>query len=156
MAVSDYTGRTVDLLLAQGASTAGGMQELSPGLNWDEGGQITTGIQKAAQFFLVTFMTEKGSRVQDTDFGTKFIGEVRRANMTDAFMEIVFREAAEDVLDQQNRAQDADAPDDEVLTDAELISYTSATQSELALTVELVTVAGTSRTVIVPISLAIK
>lgn len=155
MAISDFTGRSVDLFIMQGAAESA-MKPIDPGLDFDNGGSITTGVQKAVQFFLVAFFTEKGSRKHQPSFGSRFVTQVRMANMTDSFMEITFRDAAEDILDQQNRYRDSTAPDDEILSNIELISFSTASPSELSLTVQLTTLAGTTRVVVLPISLAIK
>ena len=132
------------------------MRRVTLGLGGAGGGQITTGVQKAAQLFLVLFLTEKGSRMHDSEFGTRFLTTAKQSNMNDALMQVTFREAAEDILAQQARYRDTDTPDDEILSDIELLSFTTPSPAEMSIVTKLTTVAGITRQVIVPISLAIK
>lgn len=156
MPVSDYTGRTVDLLIAQGADTGGGMRLLTLGFGGPTGGQVTTGIQKASQTFLVMFMTEKGTRAHDPEFGTRFLTTARQSNVNDAIMQVAFKDAVDDILSQQALYRETDTPDDEILTDIELLSFATPSTDQLQLNVKLTTAAGTTRQVFVPVSLAIK
>lgn len=153
--MSDYTGRTVDLLFMQGAGT-GTRKLITPSLAWDDGGFVTTGIQKAAQFFVIVLMTEKGSVKHAPNFGTRFITTVKSNNMTDSRLQIAFRDAAEDILDQQVSYQSDGMSDDEFLVDANLVSFAVPSLDHIQLAVQLTTRAGESRQVIMPVSLAVK
>ncbi len=153
--ITDYTGRSVDLFIMQGAKPEG-ERLITTGLGGDTGGMITTGIQKAAQTFLILFLTEKGSRQHDLDFGTRFIETIRSSNMDDGQLQIAFRDAAEDILDQQILYLASDALDDEVLTEIELLSISSPSLDQVKLIVKLTTASGDTRDVIVPVTLAIK
>lgn len=155
MAISDYTGRTVDLFFMQGAETSG-EQLIEMALGGSSGGQITTGIQKAAQTFLILFLTEKGSKRHDPDFGTRFVTRVRASGGRTSQVTVAFREAVEDVLTQQEKYRATNAENDEILNAITLVSFSAVSQTELQLIIQLTTIAGTSRQVIVPIRLAIR
>lgn len=154
-ASSNYAGRHVDLFIMQGAQTTG-MRRITAGLGGDTGGKITAGAQKAAQSFLIMFLTEKGSRQHDKEFGTRFLTTIRMSNMNDSLMPIVFRDAAEDVLDQQERYRTNDQQDDEIISALDLLTFVVPNSSEMSLTVQITTRAGAARTVILPVSLAVK
>ena len=155
MVSTDYTGRLVDLFIMQGAQPAG-MRPITTGLDGNNGGKIIAGVQKAAQTFIIIFLTEKGSRLHDAEFGTRFLTTIRHSNINDSLMAIIFRDAAEDVLTQQERYFVAGQLDDEIISALDLITFTVPNSTEMSLTVQLTTRAGTSRTVIVPVSLAVK
>lgn len=152
---SDYTGRTVDLFIAQGAQTSGN-RLISLALNGDNGGKITTGIQKAAQTFMLLLLTNKGSRPHDTNFGTRFIGTLLTSNADDSQLQLAFKDAVEDILDQQSVYLDPDASDDEVISNIELLSIATPSPDVINLTVQLITATGESRDIVVPVTLAIK
>ena len=155
MPLTDFTGRTVDLFVMQGAKEKG-LQPITPGLGLDTGGEVTTGVQKAVQFFLIVFLTQKGSRPHDPEFGTRFMETILKSNINDSNMQITFRDAAEDILEQQARYKQDDARDDEVILEADLVSFASPSPDQMSLTVLLTTGAGETREVILPVSLAIK
>ena len=152
---SDYTGRTVDLFIMQGAQ-ATGVREITTSLDANNGGKVIAGVQKAAQTFMVIFLTNKGSRQHDPEFGTRFMATICSRNMNASLMPIIFRDAAEDVLDQQERYRATTDADDEVISAIELLTFTVASPTNMSLTVQITTRAGTTRTVILPVSLAVK
>lgn len=153
--MGDYSGRTVDLLFMQGAGT-GSRSLITPSLAWEDGGRVTTGIQKAAQFFLLLLLTEKGSAIHTPNFGTRFMTMLRSSNMTDSRLQIAFRDAAEDILDQQVSYRSDTIEDDEFLVGADLVSFAVPAADHIQLTVQLTTRAGERRQVIMPVSLAVR
>lgn len=154
MVSTDYTGRFVDLFIAQGASAAG-EQELTLSLG-DMRGRVTTGVQKAAQTFVILFLTEKGSSRHDPDYGTNFLFAIRRTNASQSKVRVAFREAAQDAINQQASYRRSDASDDEILDTAELVNFASQDPTMMELTVRLTTVAGEARDIVLPVTLAIR
>lgn len=154
MSSVNYTGRTVDLFTLQGAE-ASGMRLLSPDIDFTSS-KITTGIQKLAQTFITLFFTVKSSVKFDAAYGCKFMSSLSGANVNDAYLQLIFREAADDILTQMRAAVTDDTPDDEVLAAIELVSSDVPDPSTITLTVQLTTQAGTSRVYIVPITMVIK
>ena len=155
MAVTDYTGRSVDLFIMQGAGTRG-LRRIETGFDSKNGGQLTTGAQKVSQSFLVLFLTEKGSVAGDKEYGSVFLSRIRGSNISESQIQIIFRETAKDILDQQERYIQGDTPDDEILTAIDLLSFSSADPTSMELTIQLTTADGVQREVILPISLVIK
>jgi len=155
MSSTDYTGRTVDLFIAQGAEERGS-REITTGFALDGGGQVTTGVQKAAQFFLIVFLTERTTRAHDQSFGTRFVTQLRQTNANSPKVRIAFQEAADDVLEQQQKYKSASAADDEIIGKIELLDFNSPQADTVELRIRITTLAGTSREVIVPVSLAIE
>ena len=154
MATRDYTGRSVDLFVMQGAEESG-MRLISPGFS-SGGGEVTTGVQKAAQMFTVLFLTEKGTVAHDPEYGTNFLATARRSNAIDSMIKIAFREAVQDILDQQSRYRQTDDPDDELIASIELLGLASPDPTQMILTIYITTIAGTTREVILPVTLAVK
>lgn len=155
MALNDFTGRSIDLFIMQGAK-ASGARSIIPGFAGNTGGKITTGVQKASQLFLLLFLTEKGSRRHEPEFGSTFLTRMRAGNANDSQLAIAFRDAAEDILEQQTRFKSANAPADEILVDIDLLSFVIPSPFEMALEIGLTTANGITRKVILPVSLAIK
>lgn len=149
---TDYTGRLVDLFISQGLSPTG-MKPIT--LDFDSTGQIITGIQKAIQTFLIVFLTEKGSNLADPNFGTRFITNVRNSNLRGPQLQIHFRDAVEDFLNQQSRYIDG-LPDDEILDEIILDSYNIQSKDSIELNVRINSKAGESQILTLPISLVIK
>lgn len=149
---TDYTGRLIDLFISQGLSPTG-MKEIT--LDFDSSGQIITGIQKAIQTFLITFLTEKGSNSLDSSFGTRFITNIRNSNLRGPQLQIHFRDAVEDFLNQQSKYIEG-LPDDEILDEVILDSYNIQSKDSIELNIRIISKAGEARTLTLPISLVIK
>jgi len=154
---TDYTGRTVDVLIFQGAAPVGD-QPIGLGFGTD-GGQITTGIQKLSQTFTVLFLTRKGTVISNAKIGTDFITYMQQGRIqTEDHVLTAFGAAVEDIkrLFDADSAQ-ADLEDDERFSSAELKSYTiDKVNSKIILVIDLESLAGSSRTIYLPVSAAIK
>ena len=153
MAVTtDYTGRTVDLLIFDGVK-ATGMQRVN--LEIGDTPKVCTGIQKVAQLFTIQLLTEKNSDLVGLG-GTSFLTAVRRGNIkNDGDIEFYFNLAVSEIMEYLNKNEGADVPDDENLVVAELLSFTII-PGYLTLSVRLETLAGDTRDVILPVSVVIK
>jgi len=156
MASTDYTGRTVDLLIFQGVEEFG--DQLTE-LAWGEAGQLCTGVQKVAQTWTILFLTDQGTVLNEPTRGSTFVLAVRAGRIQlDEDIPAEFALAAAQVA----RTMAADAvgqnlEDDETLLRAELLEYRiDRLASRLYLRVRIWTVAEESRTVFLPISVSVK
>lgn len=159
MALStDYTGRTVDLLIFQGVK-ASGKQPIDLAFGLNEGGYICTGVQKVAQTWLTLFMTDRGTVLNKPNRGSSFFPAIRRGrirNEDDVVAE--FSIAAEQVRQTMDldAAEAGDLPEDERLDEAILLDYTiDRFAGMLYLKVQIVTIAGTDRDIILPVPVTI-
>ena len=125
MAVSDYIGRTIDVLAFRGG-TAVGEVELDRSLAADGGsGEITTGIQKLAQKWLLTLLTEKGSVKYKPNFGTFFMRKLAIGSVaTEQQLFALFSAVEIDLAGQLLAEEDANTPDDERYNTSKIISAT--------------------------------
>lgn len=154
---TDYTGRTVDLMITQGIEPIG-QQELSLSLA-DEAGasRVVSGVQKAVQRFLLTLLTDVGSQSGDTEYGTSFMAELQLGSVGSPIrFQSAFQSAVSNILLQQNQNLTGEEPDDEILSAIELTSYSFPTADSVSMQVTLTTRAGSSRVVLLPVTLAIR
>jgi hypothetical protein len=169
MALIDYVNRRYDYLALQNTTAVTvGRRDRKLGLelfNKSTSGAITTGIQKLAQRWLLEFMTERGSMPGLPTRGTNFM----RAARTGQFrvpINVRGQFAAANLIIRRNlRAEDrADTPDDERFRDAELLNVailpgydvsqaSGTTAAFLSLGVKIISVAGDSREIILPIEI---
>ena len=147
----DYTGRSVDLLIFQGAAAVGN-QPITTG--WGAAGELCTGVQKVAQTWLTLFLTEPGTVLNKPTRGSGFITAVRRGRIqVEADVPAEFALAAEQVW----RTMDLDAsveswPTDERLDEATLEDFTlNKEASYLYLRIKILSVAGETRIVYLPV-----
>jgi hypothetical protein len=158
MAVStDFTGRTIDQLIFQGVA-ASGDQLITTG--WGNAGEICTGVQKVAQTWTVLFFTELGSIPLDPTRGSTFIQAVRSGRIrVDDDVTAEFNLAAERIrrIMDQDAVEAGDLPDDERLDEATLVRFTlDLAMQYLAMTVNIQTMAGVNREIILPVSISIR
>ena len=156
MASTDYTGRTVDLLIFQGVEEFGD-QPVTTG--WGDAGELCTGIQKVAQTWAILFLTDRGTIFNEPERGSSFVVDVRSgAIQVDEDIPAEFSIAATQVA----RTMSVDATgqnleDDEILALAELLDYSVDTiAASLYLRVRIWSLAGESRTVFLPVPFSIK
>jgi hypothetical protein len=155
---TDYTGRTVDLLIFQGVEASGNQPiDLSFGL--EEGGYVCTGVQKVAQTWLILFMTDRGSVLNKPLRGSSFFPAIRRGRIrVEEDISAEFSLAAEQVRQTMDLDATADGtlPDDERLDEANLLEYSLDREaSVIRLKVRILTIAGDSRDVILPVPVTI-
>ncbi len=152
----DYTGRSVDLLIFQGVQ-ASGDQKLR--LGFGQAGEVVTGVQKLAQTFTTLFLTRRGTSQYHPELGTDFVGALQQGRIRDeADVKSEFAIAVEQV--RQTLALQANQntlPDDEVFDSAVLDSFNlDKAASKLTLVIRVNSLAGSSRTVFLPIPVAIR
>lgn len=169
MALIDYVNRKFDYLALQNTTAVTvGRRDKKLGLelfNKNAPGAITTGIQKLAQRWLLEFMTERGSMPGLPDRGTNFM----RAARTGQFrvpINVRAQFALANVIIRRNLgAEETDAtPTDERFLDAELLNVailpgfdvsqaSGTTAAFLSLGVKIISLAGDSREIILPIEI---
>jgi len=152
--ITQYVGRRFDLLAFRGAARDG-VQLLTQSLfDTESSGQVITGIYKLAQRFLLEFLTEKGSLQYAPERGTEFMTKLRQGFLqSDQDVVIEFNFALVDIT--QNLVSEEESfgtmPDEERFDKAELLNFTILSDL-LQLRVQVTSLAGTSREVILPIS----
>jgi hypothetical protein len=159
MAVTtDYSNRSVDLFIFQGAKPTGD-QFIRPGFGPDSG-QVTTGIQKLVQKWTILFFTETGSMEYQPDLGTRFLTVASQGGLRDVMgVKSEFRLAAKTVQNTLTPLEEADPnmPADEKLGSAELTAVSlDKTAGKLNMTVTITSQAGTSHDIILPVPVPIQ
>lgn len=140
----------IDLNVMQGIvpSTA----EFKVAFGFGSAGTALAGLQKAAQKFMVMFLTDKGSAARDPEIGTDFLYDVASGRLrTDSDVTLYFKLAAQGVLDYMS-AQVTDAtPDEEILTTAD-VTWIRFEYPRLLIGIKLTSQAGESASVVLPLS----
>lgn len=165
MALSDYVNRQYDYLALQNTAPRGETRLGLELFNKNTSGQITTGIQKLVQRWLLEFMTETGSMPGLPTRGCNFM----RAAQTGVFRTQINVRSEFSLADMRIRrnlqAEETDAmPNDERFDSAQITSISilpgfdvsqksGTTAIFLSLGVKIVSRAGDSRTVILPIEI---
>jgi len=156
MGVQDYVDRTVDMLAYQGGAVMGGEVLLTPTLaSADNSGQITTGIQKLAQRFLLELLTEKGSMVYQEQRGCSFMEDARLGLLHTALDVLAsFSASLVDIQTNLVAEETLDDPGDERFDSAEIINISFSGDSA-SIRVRVRSAAGISRDVIAPLNITI-
>ena len=155
MALSDYQGRVVDVMAFQGADPFGKFS-LDPALiSSTSGGFLCTGIQKLAQRWILEFLTEKGSLRYLPLRGCTFLTAARAGNLTtelDVFQAFLLsKNAMENNLFNEETGLE---PADERYNSCSLNSVVIS-QDTVTLNFTIVSRAGSSRKIIIPIDTTI-
>jgi hypothetical protein len=154
----NYSGRTVDLLIFQNTKPSG-EQKISLDFGSENGGEVTTGIQKLAQSFTTLFLTELGSVPSEPTKGSTFVTAVRQQRIRDeSDVQAEFNLAVENVRSTLNLAEDQGSfQDDEKFRGATLVKYNLDDKlGMISLYVNVVSAAGTSRQIYLPIPVPIR
>lgn len=151
--VADYLGRKVDVLAFPGARPAGSQLLIQSILRAGEGGQVCVGVQKLAQRWLLGFLTIRGSMRYKPGLGSDFMAEVQaQALRTENDVYAAFL-AARGQVASNLKAEDLETdPADERYADAKLLSVVIRADRTMALTVDIMSAAGLSRKVILPLT----
>lgn len=160
MSSVDYTGRSVDLFIFQGAAPQG-EQLITLSFGGETGGKVIAGVQKLAQSWALLFLTEIGSVPSQPTRGCTFVTQLRAGALRDeGNVGAAFAAAVETLAEQFQVAEAAASPalpNDEKLQAAELDRFTqNRVQGKLTLYVRLTSQAGTVHELLVPIPVAIK
>jgi hypothetical protein len=152
MALSDYANRRYDFLALQNVSRD---VETKLGLELFDSagkGQICVGIQKLAQRWLLEFLTELGSMPGLPTRGCNFMTLVRQGRIrSQSGILSAFSFAAYDVRVALSTEEDDTWPDDERISDAELLSV-AFLPGYANLRVNIVSRAGAARAIILPVA----
>jgi hypothetical protein len=147
--LADYAGRTYDVCVFQGQQPVG--EALLDQTLVAEGGLICTGIVKAAQAFVLEFLTEKRSMPYLPARGCAFMTRLRSGYLrheSDVFASFALSSA--DVLDNLAADWTADTPADEKVV-ASTLTRVEIFPGYCKLWIRLATAAGADREVILPI-----
>lgn len=156
MTAVQYIGRKYDVMAYQGVELVG-MRTLNPALadETQPSGTICCGIQKLLQDFLRRFATKKGTKPHDPTYGTEFMIELQQGYLrTEIDVQTAFSMAAGDVAAQFAATVEDDTPEDEQFADA-ILEGLELAFSSVALHIRVDSVAGTSRTTILPLAVVI-
>lgn len=152
MALIDYVNRKYDYLALQNVKETGDAKLGLELFNENNNGQICVGVQKLSQRWLLEFMTETGSMPGLPTRGTNFVSAVRQGRITSAIEATsVFNVENMTVQQTLQNEEYEEMPDDERLESAELLSV-AFLPGYLQMRIQINSVAGTSRKVILPIS----
>lgn len=154
MAATQYVNRTYDILSLRGAVPRGEIQLKQTLFEPASAGEICTGVQKLAQRWALEFLTIRGSmgfHLQNR--GTDFLQVARQGRFrTELDVQIEYNFAAVFVR-QQLLAEETDAMHPEDRFAADQLLRIVLGPDYLQLYVEITSLAGVSREVILPISI---
>jgi hypothetical protein len=151
MSLADYATRKYDFLALQNPDALKERQLDMQLFSARTGGQICVGAQKLAQRLTLEFLTEIGSMPGRPNRGCNFMTRVRRGRIRTR-LDIVqaFYAAALRIRTTLQAEEYVDMPPDEKLDDVELVAVTFL-PGYLSLKVNILSVAGNSRPLILPI-----
>lgn len=150
----DYLNRRVDILLWDGDVVVGRDTLTPPALA--TGGKIVTGVEKAAQAFLLRLLTPLGSIPGRLERGTILITRARQgAWRTSIDVAQDYLLAASDALRQLYDERQEGDPDDELI-DSQSLDSVAISSGTVTLRISITTLAGTTRTYIQPIAVGIR
>lgn len=154
MEVTNYSGRSVDLFIFQGAKSSG-EQPINIGFG---SGMVTAGPQKLCQLFAYYFLTELGSIPLYPEVGTSFIDTMRQGKIRDeSDIKAAFSLAADIVKDSIIKStRGKTIPADETINTISLLSATiDDAAGRISLYVEITSAAGSSFNILVPVAIPI-
>lgn len=150
--VADYVGRIYDLLALRGAQPTGETRLQQSLFGRTSAGEICTGIQKLAQRWVLEFLTETGTLLFDPTRGCDFMTVVRAGLLrTEADVLTQFRFAQIDITRNLQAEESSTTAIDEQFASATLTSV-ELLPGYMQLYVTVLSQAGSSRSVIMPIS----
>lgn len=152
----DYSGRKVDLFIFQDAALTGDKKLY---LGFGTAGEMITGIEKLMQSFLSLFLTRLGTIPSNPTLGTDFVTSMQQGRILDDGDVISeFSLAVEQVRRTLALvAEQETLPADETFASAVLDSFDlDEANSKLTMKVRVSSAAGISRTVYLPVPVAIR
>ena len=151
----DYTGRTVDLSLIRVFPVS--PNDAYPLIIPEPGGELATGVEKAAQQWLVHFLTRRGTVIGDPQYGTEFMTLLMQRTLRNE-MDVTqaFAEAVQSINSYTSALLTGTEPPDEVIVNAQLLDGWDVTPDTLKLRIGLTTQAGATREVVLTTPVVIK
>ena len=154
--VADYVGRTVDFLAFPDAEVGKEVLVSQILVKDGERGEITAGVQKLAQRWLIEFLTIRGSMRALPNRGSQFINDIRVGKIrTTLDAEQSFYLSAAQVKRQLVLEESASDPADERFRSIELISL-AVTGDTIVVRAELTSRAGTQHDILLPITVKLQ
>ncbi len=150
----DYLNRRFDVLALRGAQPQGDIQLSQSLFSNDVGGEVCTGVQKLAQRWALEFLTIRGSMpFHMATRGSDFLAWTRQGRLRTEFdVRAYFNFAAQQVKTNLLNEETADMHPDDRLDQAALLQIQLSGDS-LALSVNVISLSGSARQVILPISI---
>ena len=149
---TDYTGRTVDLLLLKTVLTPS--RDVIVDANVPKSPHSVTGIEKLVQRYALLFLTQLGSIRNRPSEGTELMIKLRRGQLLDESSVRAEAALANRTVMKQIRSEDnsLDTPPDEALASSEVKDVTvDRTSSEITITVSLTTESGETYVYVTPL-----
>jgi hypothetical protein len=149
----DYINRKFDLLAYRGAEPVGDTLLSQTLFGTDASGEVCTGVQKLAQRWALHFLTIRGSMPFLPNRGTDFIKEARQNILrNETAVQLRFNVAAVKVrIDMQNEETDDMNDEDRLATPGSELLSIQLFDDRLNLRVKIMSLAGDSRKIILPI-----
>ena len=154
--ILDYVGRTVDLLAFQDEKVNGEALLTQLLVKDGERGEITAGVQKLAQRWLIEFLTIEGSIRAAPERGTQFINDIRTGQIrTTLDAEQSFYLAANAAAINLKLEEEDNIPVDEAYDYFNLVSI-QAQGDTITAYVEVASEAGNTAQLILPIPIKVQ
>lgn len=148
---TQYIDRVFDLLALQGATRVGAAELQQTIFGLDASGEVCTGAQKLAQRWAMKFLTIAGTMKYLLSEGTDFVRLLRQGLLRDeAEVQSAFAIAAVQVRNSMLAEESDDMHDEDRMGNATLKNL-AVTNDWISLTVEIKSLAGIARGVILPI-----
>jgi len=150
--LTDYIGRTVDIAAFKGWEPNKSVQVEQALVLPGKSGELITGIEKLLQRFTIELLTEESTLVYLPDRGTGFITSARTGFWrTTGDVQDAFSLALVDINNNLRAEESVSDPDDERFDNAELLSV-SLLGDSVKMSVKITSLAGTTFTAILPIT----
>jgi hypothetical protein len=151
--IADYQGRKFDILAFQPKEYTAELQQAIAADS--SGGLICTGIQKLAQRWVLEFLTPTDSMPYKIGRGSSFIPNVRSGKLRNNVDVVSFFSAASEEVGVNLTNEDTVSdPADERYASVTLDGFSLNGDGKLVLEVTLLSAAGLTRQVILPISVS--
>lgn len=150
--LTDYIGRTVDIAAFKGWKPNEHVQVEQALILPGKSGELITGIEKLIQRFAIELLTEAGTLVYLPARGTGFMTSARAGFWrTTGDVQDAFSLSLIDLRNNLQAEESSSDPDDERFEDAELLAV-SLLGDSVTMSVKITSLAGTTFTAILPIT----
>jgi hypothetical protein len=153
MAISDYAGRTVDLLAFQGVDGPSYIPLQQALTKPGQPGEVCTGLQKLAQRFLLELLTRQGTILYMPDRGCDFLTELDGNVRSVTDISGAFERALTDITTNLTSEETPDDPTDEQFSEA-ILNEVRIDEDRISLDITLVSEAGSNQRLILPMAIS--